>query len=201
MKKWLCLVLMTCLLFVMCGCTRLSGKEGEDTVTNIVVQKDGSIIHTIYEDFGESYYTIDGLSEMIDQTIRAYVKENPGASITLDQCELLDGQVVKVKMTYNDCDAYSGFNANQLFVGTIQQAYERGLNLDLYLSSVAQKDKSTITKQELLNMAENYILITEETMEITVNSDILFASDSAEVLGKKKVMMKQEQGTSAIVFK
>lgn len=189
---------MTCLLLGLCGCAE---KEGEDAVTNIVVQKDGSIIHTIYEEFEESYYSTEGLSEMIIQTVQAYMKKNPGASITLDQCELQDGQIIKVKMTYNNCEVYSDFNESQLFVGTIQQAYEKGLNLDMYLSSVSGKEKSTITKQELLNMAQDYILITDESMEFTVNSNILFASDSAEILGKKKVMMKQEQGISAIVFK
>lgn len=201
MKKWFRLMLVACLSMFLYGCAGTAEKQGNDAVTGIVVQKDGKIIHTIYEDFRENYYSVEELNDMIEQTIQQYQKKNPGASITLEQCELLDGQVVRVKMTYDNCDTYSQFNGCNLFVGTVQQAYERGLTLDFYLSSVSGKEKSTITKKELLNMGEHHIVISDEEMELELETNILFATDTARILGKKKVMMEQTHGMNAIVFK
>ncbi len=57
-RKWIMRALcILCLAAMLTGC----GREPEVTETTIEVKKNGQVVHTIIEDFSESYYNLDEL--------------------------------------------------------------------------------------------------------------------------------------------
>ena len=55
-RKWIMRALcILCLAAMLTGC----GREPEVTETTIEVKKNGQVVHTIIEDFSESYYNLD----------------------------------------------------------------------------------------------------------------------------------------------
>ncbi len=57
-----------CLAAMLTGC----GREPEVTETTIEVKKNGQVVHTIIEDFSESYYNLDELESTIQQACDTY---------------------------------------------------------------------------------------------------------------------------------
>ena len=63
-RKWIMRALcILCMAAMMTGC----GREPEVTETTIEVKKNGQVVHTIIEDFSESYYNLDELEKTIQQ--------------------------------------------------------------------------------------------------------------------------------------
>jgi len=118
--------------------------------------------------------------------------------ITVDKIEVKNGHVELV-MTYSSAGQYSEFNGNILFYGTVQEAVDAGLNLDIQLVSTG-KDKTTIGKNELLNMGDSKLVIVEEAMVVQMPSDIVYASENTNMLtGKKAKVLDTEEAAYFIL--
>lgn len=186
------------------ACAKEEVPVEEEVMNSLSILEDGSIESVIIEDFSESYYNVDELTKMIQDTISVYPKEDPNASIVLETCELIEQQV-KVVMKYNSAEAYSGYNSEELFVGTVQEAYGKGYDLNMTLTGT-NKEASKIGRQELLGMGENHIMILENTIDegtLRVNcyDTILYTGDGVSLIEKKKADVAPTQGFSVIVFK
>lgn len=203
MKKWLKLGAAAVLLLCLTGCAGKNDSK-EQLVTNLEIQKNGQIVHTIYSDFKEAYYDLDDLSDMVQTSIREFELNNPNSEIVLKSCELVgaDKDTVKVVMEYSDSDAYTKYNGETLFVGTIQEAYKKGYDLNMDMSAVSQKEEtSTINRDDLLDMGTHHIVISDENLTISVYGKIQYISSGVTYEDKNTVVMEQTQGKSAIVFK
>ncbi len=208
------------ILFAVCALALTAcGKNGaqeEGTVDSkelsaISVKKDGTVEGRIVEDFGEEYYDEAGLKSMIDEAVSEYSAESPSAKITLKSCKASDGKI-NVEMEYGDYKAYAGFNNEDFFVGTIQEAYAEGYGLDYILSAAAADKVETISKQDILNMGENHIMIFERTaadddepivspLRINCFDEILYVSEGVTAVGKKSANFTLSEGMGVIVFK
>ncbi len=186
------------------ACAKEEVPVEEEVMNSLSILEDGSIESVIIEDFSESYYNVDDLTKMIQDTISVYQKEDPNASIVLETCELIEQQV-KVVMKYNSAEAYSGYNSEELFVGTVQEAYGKGYDLNMTLTGT-DKEASKIGRQELLGMGENHIMILENTIDegtLRVNcyDTILYTGDGVSLIEKKRADVVPTQDFSVIVFK
>lgn len=195
---------LAALALSMTACAQEEVSVEEELTNSLSVLEDGSIESVIVEDFKESYYNVDDLNKMIQETIAVYRKEDPDSTITLETCEKVD-QKVKVVLKYNNAEAYSGYNSESLFVGTVQEAYEEGYDLNVALTGT-DKEATKIARQELLGMGENHILIMENTIDegtLRVNcyDTILYTGDGVTPIEKKKADVEPAQGYSVIVFK
>ena len=186
------------------ACAKEEVPVEEEVMNSLSILEDGSIESVIIEDFSESYYNVEDLTKMIQDTISVYQKEDPNASIVLETCELIEQQV-KVVMKYNSAEAYSGYNSEELFVGTVQEAYGKGYDLNMTLTGT-DKETSKIGRQELLGMGENHIMILENTIDegtLRVNcyDTILYTGDGVSLIEKKRADVAPAQDFSVIVFK
>ena len=193
-------VLMLCL--TACG----SGTDaGETDMNSLTLAKNGSVENTIVESFDKEYYDLEGLNTMIGDSIEQYCTQNPTAEITLTRSEVTDDKV-KVNMKYDSAATYMGYNSELLFVGTVQEAYAAGYDLNLSLASV-RDETDRIGKQELLEMGEHHIVLMEipDSMEnglrLECYGDILYVGDNISVVSKKTADIEQTQGVSVVVFK
>lgn len=204
MKKLKAAGILAVLMVWLTACG--SGTDAEqETVNSLTLDKDGSVENMIIEGFDKAYYDLDGLNTMIKDSIEQYCRQNPSADITLKGSEVSDGQV-RVSMKYDSAASYMGYNNKTLFVGTIQEAYSEGYDLNISLTDV--KDSSnTIGKQELLEMGEKHIVIIQlpstmtDGMRLQCFGEILYISDGVNPVSKKTADIEQSQGVSVVVFK
>lgn len=204
MKKLKAAGILAVLMVWLTACG--SGVDAEqETVNSLILDKDGSVENMIIEGFDKDYYDLDGLNAMIKDSIEQYCRQNPSADITLKGSEVSDGQV-RVSMKYDSAASYMGYNSETLFVGTVQEAYSAGYDLNISLTDV--KDSSnTIGKQELLEMGEKHIVIIQlpstmtDGMRLQCFGEILYISDGVNLISKKTADIEQSQGVSVVVFK
>lgn len=220
MKRFFKSGAFTAMLFTVCALALTAcGKNGAQEegavdskeLSAISVKKDGTVEGRIVEDFGEDYYDEAGLQAMINEAISEYSAESPSAKITLKSCKASDGKI-NVEMEYGDYRAYAGFNNEDFFVGTIQEAYAEGYGLDYTLSAAAADKIETISKQDILNMGENHIMIFERIagdndgpisspLRINCFGEVLYVSEGVEAVSKKNANFTLSEGMGVIVFK
>lgn len=204
MKRFIVVGILAALTLGLSACAKGDVQVEEDVMNSLSILEDGSIKSIIIEDFSENYYNVDDLTKMILDTISVYQKEDPDSSIVLETCEMVEQQV-KVVMKYNSAEAYNGYNNEDLFVGTVQEAYGEGYDLNMTLTGT-DKEASKIGRQELLGMGENHIMILENTMDegmLRVNcyDTILYTGDGVSPIEKKRADVTKTQGFRVIVFK
>lgn len=197
MRKGLALALaIVCMTVGLAGCG-----EGDSavTVTTIEVKKDGSVVHTIVEDFAESYYDMQELGNMIQTACDSYNASTGDGTVTVEETAETEG-VLRVVMKYKDAAAYAGFNKLALFAGTVKDAYNAGYDLDVTLYSL-QDESDTIGKEEILGMGEEHIVILREAVDVRVWNKVLYAS--GDVLGtgdSRTVMVGDSTALTYIIF-
>lgn len=202
MKKFIVMGILMILSACMVGCGLESSKEDE-LVTSVSIQKDGTLKGIIVEEFDESYYNVAALTEMIQEAISDYDRQNSTAQIVLESCELVENDTkVKVVISYDSAQSYTDFNSETIFVGTVQEAYEAGYDMDLELYAVSdEKPLEPITKQEILNMGTEHIVIMEENMRVKCYGNILYIGKGVNLVSRKTADMENTDGLSALIFK
>lgn len=174
---------VVCLAAVFAGC---GGSESAMTETTIDVKKNGSVVHTIVEDFAEDYYDLQALQDTISQSCDAYNEAAGKEAVTVKSVAAVDG-IVAVVMNYQDSAAYAGFNKQALFTGTVKDAFNAGYDLDVTLLS-AKKEGAAIGKEELLGMGEKHVVIVREAVNVRVWDDILYYSEDVTPAGNAKTV-------------
>lgn len=209
MKKWKKILLPLLAVFLLGGC----GKTTVE-VTTIAIQKDGSIVHTMIEDFGEE--SVDTLQSMMTEKVAAYGSASgAGDGITVDAVEAEEG-TVKVVMTYPDAEAFDGFMNMDVvtvdpalrapfFYGTVEEAYMQGFDLEISLQSV-EGEGVLSGKSDILALGENKIIIYDNEMnlgapvQISTQEEPLYISDNVTVAGKKAVEVSETDELAYILL-
>lgn len=200
MEKWKKILLPLLAVFLLGGC----GKTTVE-VTTIAIQKDGSIVHTMIEDFGEE--SVDTLQSMMTEKMAAYGSASGvEGDIMVDAVEAEEG-TVKVVMTYPDAEAFDGFMNMDVvtvdpalrapfFYGTVEEAYMQGFDLEITLQSV-EGEETLSGKSDILALGENKIIIYDNEMnlgapvQISTQEEPLYISDNVTVAGKKSVEVSE----------
>lgn len=195
MRKWKKALPLAVIGFLLTGCG-----EAAAEVTTIAIQKDGTIEHTLVEDFGEE--SVDELQSMMLEKTAAYNKNSSGDGIEVKTVEAEDG-VVKVVMTYPDADAFDGFMNMDVvevdpalrapfFCGTVEEAFMEGFDLEIKLQGV-ENEEVLNGKNDLLAKGENEIIIYDNEMNLGAAVQIIlpekpaYISGNVTVTGKKTV--------------
>ena len=171
-RKWIMRALcILCLAAMLTGC----GREPEVTETTIEVKKNGQVVHTIIEDFSESYYNLDELESTIQQACDTYNASAGKEAVVLKAAE------------ENDDSAYSAFNKLALFVGTVKDAFNAGYDLNVTLSSL-KGDGEQIGKEDLLKMGEKHIAVVREAVNVRVWDKVRYGSEDVEATANAKTV-------------
>lgn len=193
MRKKIAYLLAGACALLLCSC----GFDGEKEITTIQVEKDGSLTSTIVEAFDREYYDQDDLKEYTLDAVAAYNTAS-GGDVSVSGVSQKDG-VVEVEMKYGSAADYAGFNGKELFLGTVEQAYDEGKDLDVLLQDVSDPGK-TAGKNEILQLGEKHLLILEEEVAVELPGKILYVSDGTEVLGAKSVIAHPREGACYILY-
>ncbi|MDO4292722.1 MAG: hypothetical protein Q4C65_05750 [Eubacteriales bacterium] len=196
MRKYLARMLAALLL-----AAALTGCSGDDTPgrTTIDVRKNGRVVHTIVENFTESYYNLDELTDSILQDCEAYNTAAGKQEVTMKSAQENDG-VVTVVMNYESAAAYSGFNKLALFSGTVKDAFNAGYDLDVTLQSM-KEDGESIGKDELLGMGEKHIVVVREAADVRVWGKVRYATaDASPTEDPRTVTVTDDETLTYILF-
>ena len=210
MEKWKKISLLVLLGFILSGC----GKTTVE-VTTIAIQKDGTIVHTMVENFGEE--SVDTLQSMMQEKVDIYNDDNSGTegSITINTVETDEG-MVKVVMTYPDAASFDGFMNMDVvavdpalrapfFYGTVEDAYMQGYDMEISLESAEEGD-GLQGKNDLLSMGKNKLIIYDNEMnqgaavQISTQEKPLYISDNVTVAGKNLVEVSETDKLACILL-
>lgn len=201
MKKRSGILLAAFMVFLLAGC----GKAVETGMTTIAIQKDGSIEHTMIEEFGEA--SADALQSLMTEKVTAYNNGSAGSGdVAVDTVELGNG-VAKVVMTYPDAEAFDGFmNMDVMevdpalrapfFYGTVEEAFMQGYTLEMALRGV-DKEETLQGKNDFLERSDKKLIIYDnemnlgEPVQISLPEKPVYISDNVKVTGKKLVEISE----------
>ncbi len=200
MKKisiWVMCAVM-CIGLMACG---EKEKPTEITENTIIVLSDGTISGICVDIFDKDYYTVEGLQAMAEQEAADYNQANGVDSVKFDKIENADDNVVKLYMNYANCYAYEGFNGSTLYVGTIQEAYNAGVDLDVSLYAIDGSGK-TVGKDDLLGMSDKHVMILSETSYVELPGSVMYASNGVSSTSKSnEVKANFDQDLIYIIYK
>ena len=188
-------ILMTGAVIVsLCAC----GQKAVTEETSVKLEKDGTVVNTIVEEFDETLYNVDDLKSMVLSEVASFNSVSGEKSISVDKLEAKDVKVT-VAMTFAGAENYVDFNEKVLFFGTVSEAYAKGYSLDITMNST-KKDGGQIEKEEILAMNDYGIVITEEPIAIMTPSKIVYASSNVEVLSSKSAKATNTEQSAAYLI-
>lgn len=175
------------------------GSAGNAEMTTIEVEKDGSLTSMIVEDFEKEYYDAEDLKEYTLDIVAAYNAAEEGRKVSVSKVEVKDG-VVKLLMKYPNAADYTGFNGKEFFCGTVAEAYDNGIDLDVTLVD-AIDHANKVGKSEILQMGEKKLVVLEEDVAVQVPGKILYISEGTELIEGKSVIAHPGDGRTYIIYK
>lgn len=193
MQKRIKIVIAMVAALGLIGC----GASGKAEMNTVSIQQDGTIAHTIVEQFERNYYDADELEAMAQEKIASY----GAGSIVCESVEAGNGKVV-VKMTYKTGEDYTQYNHREFFCGTVGEAFEQGYSL----KDIVGEDGTVISDDELSAIRENHVVIVQtkagEELDVNVYDKILYTSDNITLSGKKDAIIAagEEEALSCVVF-
>ncbi|RKJ42786.1 hypothetical protein D7X98_18580 [bacterium 1XD8-76] len=208
MEKWKKVLPLAVMGFLLTGCGTTTAE-----VTTIAILKDGTIEHTLVEDFGEE--SVDALQSMMLEKTAAYNKNNADGEIAVKTVEEEDG-IVKVVMSYPDAAAFDGFMNMDVvevdpalrapfFYGTVEEAFMEGYDLEITLQGV-ESEEVLQGKNDLLAKGEKKIIIYDNEMnlgapvQISLQEKPAYVSDNVTMTGKKLVEISGEDEMAYILM-
>jgi len=198
-KKYINILLLSLLIVALSGC----GKESEPkeySETTISFDKDGKITQVIVEEFDEPYYTEDGLKAFFNEKIKDFNSTNFGnGNVELKALSVSDG-LARATLSFDSCDTYKDFSGNSIFFGTVSEAYDKGYITETVLK--AYGEEKTISKNELMKMSKDNIIVVSEVVRVTCPQKIAYTSANIEIIDDRMVRISSDStGLAYIVLK
>ncbi len=189
--------------FLLAGCGQAKVPDKVD-VTTLAITGNGAVTSYLVEVFDKEYYDITELTSMAISEAAEYNTQKQSEKtvpVTVDKIEALkDGsQKIVVTYKYDSTDTFSDFNGSVLFYGTVQEALDAGYDFKETLKSV--KDGSTMSKEQLLEETERYVVITDEKAKIYCPEKVTYISEGAVYESDGSVDGAQTEETVVILMK
>lgn len=191
------LLILSMITVCLCGCAE---KEQDIDTTTLIVQKNGQVTDAIVESFEQGYYSAMELQSMLNEEVAAYnQKVGKEDAATVSRFDVNSG-VARVFVDFKEGKDYADFNQREFFLGSINEAYETGVNLDVALKST--EGEETLSKEDLLEMGKYKILILDEHVNVVLYKKILYTSANVEIISDKEARISDEaDGLAYLVFR
>lgn len=182
------------LIMVALFVTACSGSTSE--VTTISINEDGSVEHTIIEEFDSTSDNIDALKQMILEKVASYNTSDSENQITVSKVEADGDDKVKVVMSYPDVTSFHDFNETdtsediECFYGTIEEAYDAGYDFSNVTVYQGGDTSQAISGDDILSLGSQHIFIYDnalnsgEPIDIKFSEKINYCSDSVTIQNK-----------------
>lgn len=189
----LCLVAVSFLF--LAGCT--NGNQELEDKTVITVEKDGSVKTKLVESFAESYYSQDELIQMVNDELADYNSKHGEGSIVMESYELSDG-LMHIDFSFATVSAYNDYMDDDIFVGTVSEAYSAGFDFNRLLSK-ASASENTIGKNDLMGMGDKKIVVLDGDAIVKTPTKIKYYSQGM-LKGDAKTVSAVGDGIYFVVY-
>ncbi|MDD3413899.1 MAG: hypothetical protein PHY47_07840 [Lachnospiraceae bacterium] len=204
LRSVIALLLIIVIFFLLFGAVKLFNELGNNSNATtlddtISITRKGAIVGTILESFDKEYYSELELKEMTEKEIAAYQQiSGSSKSIDLKDFEVKDGKA-ELHLNYASDDDYRAFNGKELYVGTIQDLLENGINFNIELGAV-EEDATDLTAGAALGLEGYHAIVLEENIDVKSPGKILYCSDNVSVLGKKEAKVNENNTELAYII-
>ncbi len=194
MKRYLTIF---CALFLALSMTAC-GSSFEPSVTSLYVQKNGKLTYAVVESFEKEYYSLSEFQSMIDRevdTCNSYYSE---PVISVERLEVENGTLYLL-LNFANADAYSKYNEEYCFVGTIGDALSEGQSFDILFKDA---DYEECTAADATQKKEDQVLILQEEGIVQLESTVKYVSNNVEIISEHmiEVMPIEEQDEFAYII-
>lgn len=198
MKKILFLLLCCILAISLSGCSADSKEEYYETT--LFFEEDGKITDVIVESFDSENYSEDGLKTFFNEKISDYNSTNIGkGEVELKGLDIGEGRA-KATLLFDSCDTYNEFYSSTAYYGSINDAYDKGLISETVLKKRGSSE--TITKNDLMGMQKENIIIVSEIVRIKSPKKIEYTSANVDVIDERNARVSSDSaGLAYIVVK
>lgn len=193
-KHWFLAVMLVCVMG-LAGC---ESEEAEFTKSGIEVLEDDTISAMIIENFTADYYQMEELTQFVAEDVANYNTEIGSAAVTVGDSSLENG-IIRLNLVFHNFDAYNGYMPEEVYVGTLQGAYDRGYDFERTLNT-AGKDGQLIAKEDLMNMGNSKVIVVTGDLCVRCPSKILYYSTGMTLLDSKTASADAE-GNYFIIYK
>ena len=181
LKKYYFLGALIVMAFMLAGC----GKE-KSLVTSVEIDKNGAVTNTIIEEFDQSLYNLDELSELASSEVSAYNSECLSERIAVESVEMLkDEKTVKMVLKFNSTNDYASFNDTALYFGTVQDAIDRGYEIS---TELINPEGQVLSSEGLSDYLSRSIIITEDRSVFITPYKIEYYTNGVKLNGKKEAI-------------
>lgn len=180
MKKAKILCATALSLSLLSGCGKF-----EPDATAMMASKDGTLTAVVMETLDQSYYDSAELQTLITTEVADY-----NASVGTEKIKVTEfkaeNQTANLTMEYTTGSDYAAFNDVTCYTGDILGAYSAGYDFDVVFHQIEKGEviNTSVSRSEVLNSYNYYILILEEPMDIQVEGKLVYVSSNVEVTGK-----------------
>ncbi len=193
-KHWVLAVMMVCAV----GLSGCESEQAEFTKSGIEVSEDNTISAFIIENFTADYYQMEELKQFVAEDVASYNTEIGSTAVTVGESSMENG-TIRLNLVFQNFDAYNGYMPEEVFIGDLQGAYDRGYNFERTLNT-AGKDGQTIAKADLMNMGNSKVVVVTGDLCVRCPSKILYYSTGMTLLDSKTVSADTE-GNYFIIYK
>ena len=178
------------LLFTLPAC----GEKETVKEAGLAIAKDGTVTCVLRDSFEKDFYDLKDLEDMIRFEVSTYNQTKGGQSIELESLELIDRDCIAV-MKYGSYEDYTLFSEVPLFVGTVKEAAEAGIDLNVTLTEAGKSN--TIGREELEALTDYYLVVWYEDMPVSVPGKIRYCSEELQILNFRKALPPGTEGQTA----
>ncbi|WP_091819393.1 hypothetical protein [Butyrivibrio sp. ob235] len=176
-RKILILSLATVILFAFSGCGKKSDVSKLDK-SSVQVNKDGSVVSTMIEDFSESYYSVDELREMTENEVNAFVVKNGEGTAELKSVDTESGKI-KMVMSFGNSDNFSDFNSEKFIYETVADAK---LNGHIETGLLVDADGNPIESDKASDLSDEHIVVTAMKNIVAAPYKIKYVSRGVKII-------------------
>ncbi len=188
---------------MMAGCGQTKVPDAVE-VTSIAITDKGEVTSYLVEAFDKEYYDLSELTSMANSEVAEYNAENQQGEtipVVVEKVEVLENDSSKVRLIqkYSSTDVFMDYNESVLYYGTVEDAVNAGYDLDIVLKSV--KDSTLLSKEQLLQETDKYLLVTDENAVIYCPKKVTYVSEGAVYREDGTVDATQTEGITVILMK
>ncbi len=200
MKKsqcWITAICLWTLLLTGCGTAKVPDEIGKTTVA---IEEDGQIRYWLTGEFDKEYYDISELNQMAVEEVQNFNAEKQ-YSVVVENVRAADGDEdsVIVQYLFDNWGAYTAFNEESLFYGTIADARLRGYKINAEFVDV--KDSGIYTAEEVIDSNDRYIVITNVRADVYLPEKVTHVSVGVSLNEDGSVNTAEAEGLVSILLK
>ena len=194
MKKCVTILCALFLVLPMAAC----GSSFDPSVTSLYVQKNGELTYAVVESFEKEYYSLSEFQSMIDREVESCNSNYSEPAISVERLEVENGTLYLL-LNFSNAEAYSSYNEEYCFVGTIEDALSAGQSFSLLFKDA---DYEECTTAEVTEKKDNQVLILQNEGIVQLEKPVKYVSNNVEIISDHmvEVMPIEEEDEYAYII-